>query len=125
MLCLCFLFFFFKQKTAYELRISDWSSDVCSSDLFLLDRGKIVHAERLAALGCLDVIVKAIVGRRAEGDLRAGPQRLHRFGQDMGVVMASKFERIGLVARSDERQPSIAIEGAIEIAQFSVHARSP
>src|SRR3546814_4998089 len=32
MLCLC-LFFFFKQKTAYEMRISDWSSDVCSSDL--------------------------------------------------------------------------------------------
>src|SRR3546814_8086481 len=29
----CF-FFFFKQKTAYEMRISDWSSDVCSSDLF-------------------------------------------------------------------------------------------
>src|SRR3546814_6390107 len=32
-LCFLFLFFFFKQKTAYELRISDWSSDVCSSDL--------------------------------------------------------------------------------------------
>src|SRR3546814_9279417 len=32
MFCL-FLFFFFKQKTAYEMRISDWSSDVCSSDL--------------------------------------------------------------------------------------------
>src|SRR3546814_8884159 len=32
---LCFLFiFFFKQKTAYYMRISDWSSDVCSSDLF-------------------------------------------------------------------------------------------
>src|SRR3546814_2880214 len=32
---LCFvIFFFFKQKTAYEMRISDWSSDVCSSDLF-------------------------------------------------------------------------------------------
>src|SRR3546814_4698445 len=29
----CMLFFFFKQKTAYEMRISDWSSDVCSSDL--------------------------------------------------------------------------------------------
>src|SRR3546814_864883 len=29
-----FIFFFFKQKTAYEMRISDWSSDVCSSDLF-------------------------------------------------------------------------------------------
>src|SRR3546814_13208458 len=32
-------FFFFKQKTAYEMRISDWSSDVCSSDL--LRRGKL------------------------------------------------------------------------------------
>src|SRR3546814_15679570 len=31
-----FFFFFFKQKTAYELRISDWSSDVCSSDLLRL-----------------------------------------------------------------------------------------
>src|SRR3546814_5531175 len=30
---LLILFFFFKQKTAYEMRISDWSSDVCSSDL--------------------------------------------------------------------------------------------
>src|SRR3546814_5576120 len=40
MICLLFvgviLFFFFKQKTAYEMRISDWSSDVCSSDLRLL-----------------------------------------------------------------------------------------
>src|SRR3546814_3746446 len=32
MVCIC-CFFFFKQKTAYEMRISDWSSDVCSSDL--------------------------------------------------------------------------------------------
>src|SRR3546814_4262706 len=31
----CLAFFFFKQKTAYEMRISDWSSDVCSSDLGL------------------------------------------------------------------------------------------
>src|SRR3546814_5945327 len=31
--CCCLCFFFFKQKTAYEMRISDWSSDVCSSDL--------------------------------------------------------------------------------------------
>src|SRR3546814_15700428 len=41
--CVMFLFFFFKQKTAYEMRISDWSSDVCSSDLAdqrrALDRG--------------------------------------------------------------------------------------
>src|SRR3546814_1122229 len=31
-------FFVFKQKTAYEMRISDWSSDVCSSDLFYIER---------------------------------------------------------------------------------------
>src|SRR3546814_18590514 len=30
---MCVIFFFFKQKSAYEMRISDWSSDVCSSDL--------------------------------------------------------------------------------------------
>src|SRR3546814_5511130 len=42
--CLFYLYiyfmflFFFKQKTAYEMRISDWSSDVCSSDLQFLDR---------------------------------------------------------------------------------------
>src|SRR3546814_9244668 len=35
-----FYIFFFKQKTAYEMRISDWSSDVCSSDLF---RGNRPH----------------------------------------------------------------------------------
>src|SRR3546814_4972725 len=33
------LFFFFKQKTAYEMRISDWSSDVCSSDLLSAGSG--------------------------------------------------------------------------------------
>src|SRR3546814_5019913 len=36
------VFFFFKQKTAYEMRISDWSSDVCSSDLTR-------HCDRLRA----------------------------------------------------------------------------
>src|SRR3546814_5394560 len=37
--CCCVVFvFFFKQKTAYEMRISDWGSDVCSSDLLLRRR---------------------------------------------------------------------------------------
>src|SRR3546814_3204856 len=54
------LFFFFKQKTAYEMRISDWSSDVCSSDLLdLVLAGRLEHvragqhgqhAERLVVL---------------------------------------------------------------------------
>src|SRR3546814_3954272 len=37
-----FYFFFFKQKTAYEMRISDWSSDVCSSDLEKLSAGPMI-----------------------------------------------------------------------------------
>src|SRR3546814_8556813 len=41
-------FFFFKQKTAYEMRISDWSSDVCSSDL-----GALHRAARAGASGRL------------------------------------------------------------------------
>src|SRR3546814_4893764 len=56
---LAFCFFFFKQKTAYEMRISDWSSDVCSSDLYLLHApAKVVEqvdaggqAEEAAAVG--------------------------------------------------------------------------
>src|SRR3546814_2556780 len=39
----CLLFFFFKQKTAYEMRISDWSSDVCSSDLFSIEDLNQLH----------------------------------------------------------------------------------
>src|SRR3546814_1898246 len=38
------MFFFCKQKTAYEMRISDWSSDVCSSDLFCAK--EIVHLQQ-------------------------------------------------------------------------------
>src|SRR3546814_6977098 len=40
------LLFFFKQKTAYEMRISDWSSDVCSSDLVVLRRQRIGAEQR-------------------------------------------------------------------------------
>src|SRR3546814_7244167 len=41
-LILCFNVFFFKQKTAYEMHISDWSSDVCSSDLEICGTHDIV-----------------------------------------------------------------------------------
>src|SRR3546814_5157256 len=40
------MFFFFKQKTAYEMRISDWSSDVCSSDLEQHGDGAAEHRQR-------------------------------------------------------------------------------
>src|SRR3546814_6649084 len=45
------MFFFFKQKTAYEMRISDWSSDVCSSDLWAAAsrQGSILGAKTCGA----------------------------------------------------------------------------
>src|SRR3546814_4567404 len=45
-------FFFFKQKTAYEVRISDWSSDVCSSDLFYVPAGRARTVIPQARTGC-------------------------------------------------------------------------
>src|SRR3546814_5077648 len=46
---LCSFFFFFTQKTAYEMRISDWSSDVCSSDLRA--RAADIMFEQIVKLG--------------------------------------------------------------------------
>src|SRR3546814_3583107 len=54
-----FCFFFFKQKTAYEMRISDWSSDVCSSDL-TVGRCEADH---------LDIVLPAAAGRQADDAL--------------------------------------------------------
>src|SRR3546814_4209071 len=55
-LCVFALYvFFFKQKTAYEMRISDWSSDVCSSDLLqLLDHLRVALVEPCPAAVLLE-----------------------------------------------------------------------
>src|SRR3546814_9442060 len=48
----CWCVFFFKQKTAYEMRISDWSSDVCSSDLTIAEIERLVERFADAAQRC-------------------------------------------------------------------------
>src|SRR3546814_2626108 len=63
------MFFFFKQKTAYEMRISDWSSDVCSSDLEISgaiadNRGNVEKLIADAALTMENL-------RQATGDLES------------------------------------------------------
>src|SRR3546814_4785517 len=74
--------FFFKQKTAYEMRISDWSSDVCSSDLS--DAG----ASDEAAAGDLHLLLPLVPCR--SGAVLGGQQRpVHRpavvhYSQDRG-----------------------------------------
>src|SRR3546814_1558602 len=59
------VFFFFKQKTAYEMRISDWSSDVCSSDL---QHGLAGEIEELVGHGRSLSLKTGAVRRRAEAD---------------------------------------------------------
>src|SRR3546814_1982324 len=53
------LFFFVKQKTAYERRISDWSSDVCSSDLYTLK--KLGYLDYSEAMG-KDMLASGVLG---------------------------------------------------------------
>src|SRR3546814_3374321 len=67
-------FFFFKQKTAYEMRISDWSSDVCSSDLqpSLLD--ETPHGDRRDKL-VIDQ-TKPLAPRRRRPDDRSEERRV-------------------------------------------------
>src|SRR6184192_4510184 len=62
----CFFFFFFKQKTAYEMSIGDWSSDVCSSDLATrgnlggLARATVDAVAILDAAGFQKIIVETV-----------------------------------------------------------------
>src|SRR3546814_60455 len=69
LVCLLFVFcyfFFFKQKTAYEMRISDWSSDVCSSDL-----GNLAYLTLLALFPffILDTALFALLGKVSESEV--------------------------------------------------------
>src|SRR3546814_15088649 len=63
------LLFFFKQKTAYEMRISDWSSDVCSSDLLREDNADLRLTEQGFELGVVpQARVDALRRRRKRVD---------------------------------------------------------
>src|SRR3546814_2550510 len=68
--CVIYIFFFFKQKTAYEMRISDWSSDVCSSDLPIAPRVVGMAHPDMAAAG-LVVGVERAQQRRLAATRRA------------------------------------------------------
>ena len=85
----------------------------------LLDRRQVVHRERFAARGRQHVVIEAVIGRRAESDLRARPQRLHRLGEDVGIVVPGEFERLGLVARGHQRQRRVARKRPRQVHQLA------
>src|SRR3546814_7823378 len=66
-----FVCFLYKQKTEYEMRISDWSSDVCSSDLAtdVEDVGALFGQLQAMGNGVLEAGVLAAVGERIGGDI--------------------------------------------------------
>src|SRR3546814_4963320 len=84
-----FVFFFFKQKTAYEMRISDWSSDVCSSDLTLLLLLHPVHGG-IAVMDFADLIRPARIKQDA-----LGRRRLTGINVGHDADVAIHIERMG------------------------------
>src|SRR3546814_13309798 len=85
------LFFFVKQKTAYEMRISDWSSDVCSSDL---------AAAQVAIIG--EVASNYIQARLAQQRLETARDTLAI--ADENLEIAGWRVQAGLVSSLDEEQ---------------------
>src|SRR3546814_3623559 len=102
-------FFFFKQKTAYEMRISDWSSDVCSSDLvipnellsLMLDVGGKVIADAEPdetdlddlARAAVDVLQKYVAARHPESP--GGVRIVHSETDDIKMSARALGDRAG------------------------------
>src|SRR3546814_14988613 len=81
------LFFFFKQETAYEMRISDWSSDVCSSDLFvILVDVEIVFIVVVARKNLVFLLARVVVLRLLER------HRLLRLENRFGFPRGAAFD---------------------------------
>src|SRR3546814_16940961 len=102
-----FVCFFFKQKTAYEMRISDWSSDVCSSDLgeqLVEHRSARAPAQRVRPVAVEHVLAHIEVeGREVDG--AEGVDRLVE-GVEVEVfyVLAHLAVELGQAVRSEERR---------------------
>src|SRR3546814_9052108 len=99
LLCLC-LFVFFKQKTAYEMRISDWSSDVCPSDLLPRRResdGIVMPFQEPCSL------VLSFLGKNRTCRIKQMTSRLDRLPQGIDDFPLQGC-RLGQVGRSEARR---------------------
>src|SRR3546814_2315482 len=112
-------FFFFKQKTAYEMRISDWSSDVCSSDL--PDVGDLGLGEDGRG-GLVVVEVPVLAGVQAHdvlGDLAPLHRRDRRQREATGEVTGDVDVRdVRLEVRSEEHTSELQSLMRISYAVF-------
>src|SRR3546814_6252668 len=111
-------FFFVKQKTAYEMRISDWSSDVCSSDLinplalhparYIDPRIEISLQAELHPLENLGVVCRSGSCGSIKGFMLAKSQRID-FGADVGEQHREHHDH-GLVDRQGINDPDLRSE---------------
>src|SRR3546814_764757 len=116
---LFFLFFFFKQKTAYEMRISDWSSDVCSSDLHaenLLREAGILEGEDddLYSPHNIHVVHHLNAGLRAHGIYQRDVDYIVRDGE---VIIVAEFTGRTLTGRrwSDGLHPAVEAKQGVPV----------
>src|SRR3546814_290448 len=89
--------FFFKQKTAYEMRISDWSSDVCSSDLDGRDEAQQGHDQR-------NLEVKRAAGADAEGQQQQHGIDVEGVEPEDPVLRAGAYQQAVRGAAHGDRQ---------------------
>src|SRR3546814_7966902 len=121
-----YFFFFFKQKTAYEMRISDWSSDVCSSDLnpeaasVIFSTGEIGHVEDPSATAAQKAGLQQVVydGGKARIDRSLDKQLQEELAERVEADQSTAFvaftflscavvwlvlaSSAGLISRSEE-----------------------
>src|SRR3546814_18139578 len=85
----------FKQKTAYEMRISDWSSDVCSSDLVIVYLSLPLHllCGRQGIKGCCPVLPHILTAGRRLGYLAASAKTasITRFNSSFTAAVSSRI----------------------------------
>src|SRR3546814_7005796 len=91
-----FCFFFFKQKTAYEMRISDWSSDVCSSDLTDVEDAPQLGVDLLQVVEIGVLPVQRMAGGRVEAAFSHGrsPEITRGASDRLQIGRASCRERV-------------------------------
>src|SRR3546814_18905403 len=113
MMCVCL--FFFKQKTSYELRISDWSSDVCSSDLIdAAELAALRNAHLVAVVArqpwVIETVMLAVVAQRPDMRDLAIADRMQVAGR-VGPVLVFGRRDPRPAPRAIARRPLVAHTG--------------
>src|SRR3546814_10020445 len=110
-----YFFFFFKQKTAYELRISDWSSDVCASDLPVRRLRRQLAPQvvdgGLAAVEFVGMMLRHIADPQAR-------RAVHLAALDLQLVGDQPCQgRLAVAVGAEQADPVVRIEAQVEMPQ--------